>query len=975
MNSRPTFDEAVEIAQQIIASGGGEDRLHQFTPEHGRHVEALSLGAVAIARGEEADLIAQAETDALAYEALCAGTALSLERGWEISSMLKTWLVAHLRGDLKRPPRGRGQPKAPGRDQIIAVAGYVLVKSGMPATRNEATEDETSAADASGRFTGFGAYEVAPIPREPLPTAVEAAEKIRGDLVAFRAAAEAYDPKGDEPAPVLAIAADPGIGKSTICREVWSAEPLRLDGDVVFHTPTLALAEEAAGDTRGHVTKGRTKENCQRFHLVDSVVRAGLPVRSTLCKRVLRDEDGHPNGPPSLCPHFESCTYQRQWADLPEKPQLRYRATVYAVLPGDGSGRTEAARIIDETTWGQHVRVKDVPLDFWQRPRADLDLERRAQAAKALVGALETGDLAGFLGSYTVEDFLRFAQAEQPPSELEKFPSAADDNLASMLSTRNANYPLAGRMAKVWQLLHDCKTRALITTQRLRIVRDVPAPGTGEPRDVLRLCWLREPDRSKPTLLLDADASPLITERLWPGAQIVKAEAEPIAHVTQITDKTLSKHALLKSRKLRDEAASLIRYQVWLDRLLGGSGLLVGATRSVVAQLFRDAGHAIDDITAQEASAYMQETPLHGASWIWFGSAALGRNDWADFTTVVIMGREELSPAALEDLGRALFGDHGEPLQFMDPDAPNFPEVEARYTMHDGSGRAVVVRRHPDPRIAEIQSQTRECATRQLIERLRLVRAATPKRVVVACKIPLPDFPIDELATWGELVPSRLQAAMAEAAQDGRHVLRLSAAGLAADAPQTFANVEAAKKWLRKGGRAVVDNAIAKGGPAPNKTLLPVGPPLTASVQFKREGVSGSATPALTWGGDPRAVVEETFGSLAAFEIIARTEPPPQQEAEAMPEIIEPERSWAEHHREHARPDGSTVRVVELPAEVVMVAAAREQRETGWIKCRPGRRTFTLDEILPLPTRGPPAAPMLERTLNAAEHPKIYAGP
>ena len=140
---------------------------------------------------------------------------------------------------------------------------------------------------------------------------------------------------------------------------------------------------------------------------------------------------------------------------------------------------------------------------------------------------------------------------------------------------------------------------------------------------------------------------------------------------------------------MREEAASLVRYQSWLDRLNGGSGVLVGATRSVVAAMFKDACHDIDGMTAKAASAFMQATPLHGARWIWFGSAALGRNDWSDCTTVIILGREELPTDALEDLGRALFGDSSQPLEFMDPDARNMPEVEARYTMRDGSGRAV----------------------------------------------------------------------------------------------------------------------------------------------------------------------------------------------------------------------------------------------------------------------------------------------
>ena len=775
--------------------------------------------------------------------------------------------------------------------------------------------------DAKGRFTGVGAFEVLAEPREPLPTADEAQAATRTAVTDWTeaatgwfASAKVYGPP--PPLPVVLIASSPGVGKSTATREIIDVEALGWPGDVVYHAPTHRLAEEAARDTQGHVTRGRTAESCKRFDMVEDVVRSGLPVTSTLCSRVTRDKHtGQPNGPPQLCPEYEWCTTQghfSQWSDLPKEPQLRYRASAYLVAHGDGSERPEAARIIDETTWGQHVRVRDVPLDIWTRPRATLDFVDLVDAAKALVSALETGDLTAFVKGYSQHDFREFEEAEAPPTWLERYPSSADHNLAAALKIRNTNYPMAGRRAQVWRILAEAKAAGLATSERLRIVRGVRAPGTGEPRDVLRLTWLREPDRTRPTLLLDADASPLISERLWPGSKIVKAQAEPNAHVTQITDKTLSKDAL-QSPRVREEAASLVRYQSWLDRLNGGSGVLVGATRSVVAAMFKDACHDIDGMTAKAASAFMQATPLHGARWIWFGSAALGRNDWSDCTTVIILGREELPTDALEDLGRALFGDSSQPLEFMDPDARNMPEVEARYTMRDGSGRAVLVRQHPDPRIAEIQTQVRECATRQLIERLRLVRAAKPKRVVIACKIPLPDFPVDELTTWADLIPNRLECAALEAAEDGRQVLRLSSAGLAADAPETFPNAKAAKNWLAVGGRAVVTAAIVKGTATPNIILLPVAVPLTASVRFKRAGASGSATQALTWSADPQAIVEAAFGPLASFEIDGNGDGPKLVEAEVQaddPEMT-PDQLASDLYEERAAP----VPVLSFPLE------------------------------------------------------------
>ncbi|MDA0261197.1 MAG: toprim domain-containing protein, partial [Proteobacteria bacterium] len=567
--------------------------------------------------------------------------------------------------------------------------------------------------DAKGRFTGSGAYEVEPKPCEPLPTVDEAQAAVKARIEAYWAEARIYDAESDDPPPILAIAAGAGVGKSTITRAIAAAD-LPLAGDAVYQAPTHRLATEAARQTDGHVTQGRTAESCERFDMVADVVRSGLSVTSTLCFRVTRDpQTGLPNGPPQVADCYTNCALKghwAQWAGLPEDPQLRYRPTAYATAYGDGSGRSEAVLIYDEAIWSAFTRVDDIPLDLWHRPRIN------QEEAKNLTAALEAGDMAGFLSTWQEASLLAFAEEENPATWLHKYPSATDPTLKQALKNRLDAHPLAGRMAKVWTILAETKAASLAVTERLRIVRDVPQPGTGERRDVLRLTWLREPARARPVLLLDADASPLITERLFPGMEIVKAPAEPNAYAVQVVDKTMSKNALLGSDQLRAEAVSLVRSEVWRDKQAAGSGVLVGATRAVVKRLFEDAGHCFDGMEAAAISTFMQETALHGARWIWFGSAALGRNDWSDCTTVIILGREELAPEALEDLARALFGDSGEPLQFMDPEAPNFPEVEARYVMRDGSGRAVMVRRHPDGRIAEIQTQVRECATRQLIE-------------------------------------------------------------------------------------------------------------------------------------------------------------------------------------------------------------------------------------------------------------------
>ena len=182
---------------------------------------------------------------------------------------------------------------------------------------------------------------------------------------------------------------------------------------------------------------------------------------------------------------------------------------------------------------------------------------------------------------------------------------------------------------------------------------------------------------------------------------------------------------------------------------------------------------------------------------IWFGPGLLGLNAHEGATAAVVLGREEKPVDALEADARALFGDRGKPLAFVAPDADGrriLPEVPLAYDMTGGPGRAGLARAHPDPRIRALQRQGREAMARQAVERLRLACGLRVKRVVIACKIPVPGLPVDRLASWAELAPDRLERALAEAGG----VLRLSAAGLAADAPRTFVTTRAAEDFMRR---------------------------------------------------------------------------------------------------------------------------------------------------------------------------------
>ncbi|MES2550063.1 MAG: toprim domain-containing protein [Pseudomonadota bacterium] len=754
--------------------------------------------------------------------------------------------------------------------------------------------------DDRGRFTGGGAVRIDdPAPMPDFLTVENARAMIPEAVRGWLAKALAWDAEGADPAPVTAIAASPGAGKSVGTREVLAGLDLStLAGDVVFYAPSLALADEAAADAEilgagWHVTRGRGAINpatatpmCDRAELAETVAKAGLSVGATLCKRI-------EGGQEFRCPFYESCAYRKQWEGLGSAPVLRFEASQYLSLPGDGSDRPTALRVIDETIWRQFTGKADLAFDMWTQPRrarawktpAERDAAEGAAvdvtvAAGEVLLALQTG-ASPVLDRYTAEDFERFAKAEGGADVLQARPDADD---ASLMFEAQAHAELnagARKRAAVWRVLADCKRRGLSVTDRLRIVRNQPTPGSGEKRDVLRVAWFTAPPRDVPALLLDADMTPEILQRLYPGADLVRFDLRPNAHVVQLTDKTFSNGSLTR-QEVRREAIELVRAEVYHDRMHGGHGVLAIATRAAVRAMFEDAGQDFTGKAESEVSALMMATPLHGARWLWFGPASLGRNDWQDFGAVVVIGREELPVDAVEDYARGFWGDAGEPLQFCQADAAgriHMPEVLLPVTMADASGVAIKARAYPDARVRALHLQTRELATRQGFERLRLATAPDRKRVVLASKIPVPGLPVDELVTWAELQPTRLQAAVAEAAQRGG-VLRMSASGLAADAPQTFPTEKAAARWLEGDGKGAFNtpSPLIRGIINGTGVFNPV------RAMVRAEGQRGRATPALVvLPGDARAMVEAKLGPLIGFDLV---DPPVSLKAEKPPEPV-----------------------------------------------------------------------------------------
>ncbi|GHF67514.1 hypothetical protein [Seohaeicola zhoushanensis] len=671
---------------------------------------------------------------------------------------------------------------------------------------------------ASGLFGGRGAYTVTtPAPATVFTKLTDADAALRTALSAAIAHVAGLGLAAkDAPVPAAVIAASPGAGKSRVARELLSTAAGH--ARVLFHAPTLALCEEAADHARelggmAHVVRGRlapdptdpSQQMCRKSSLVARGLRLGLNIRETFC---FNEE--------ARCEHADSCAWMRQF-DPEHAVGHRYLATSYLGYP-DPDGYEGNLRVVDETFWGGQLSFATVDVEEFCLPRTFLQhFTRRGRkdarrvtahadliaAARAVVDALR-GDRSPLDLPYTEEDYRGFARLEysaeaQSPAPT---PDLPQDQQAQLLAQAEAALRHVSRYAAVWTCLAQAKTAGRRTLERIRIV-------TSDGRSALRVCRKHATEHRQPMLVLDADADPEILGALEIDVQrTAHMVLRPQAEVLQVHDRRMTHTSLLRGSKLREEWRRIIRREVLRDREGQGGGVLVGASRKVILRLFEDAGYDFEGLPDAEVSRRMLETPLHGARWLWFGGRSLGTNLYRNASTVIVIGREELPVDALEDYGRALWGDRTDAdLCFIEPDKDGIrrlPDQELLYEMTDGSAVGVLVPCHPDPLIRRVQMQTRELATRQLVERLRLARSNTRKRVILGCNMPVPGLPVDALIAWDDLCLDRPAAALVDAVLETGGI-RLSDAGLVKDAPRIFPTLDAVKAFRKRGSINATD--------------------------------------------------------------------------------------------------------------------------------------------------------------------------
>jgi hypothetical protein len=172
-----------------------------------------------------------------------------------------------------------------------------------------------------------------------------------------------------------------------------------------------------------------------------------------------------------------------------------------------------------------------------------------------------------------------------------------------------------------------------------------------------------------------------------------------------------------------------------------------------------------------------------------------GVDAYKDFDTAIIVGRNQPPINELENLARALWYDSEVPLGF----AADWTREERPYRFRDPAQRmGVEVLVHPDPRVQRLHEQLREGESTQAIDRLRLVHAQGPKRVIIVSNIPL-DLEIDELVDLSSLLyRTRLERAW----ECLNGVMPLNPTWLAARFPDLWPTPGAARTDIRAGRKS-----------------------------------------------------------------------------------------------------------------------------------------------------------------------------
>lgn len=494
---------------------------------------------------------------------------------------------------------------------------------------------------------------------------------------------------------------------------------------------------------------------CQRSIYVKSLADQGTSVRPNAC---FRDEE-------HKCEFYHQCPYWKQFAP-PNRPVLgsvRIYPHDYLPLPREDGEPQPDIVIIDEGFVDKLHETFQLPLE---EVRRGFFMEGSSLIGNQVADAIRDGEL--------VLPILRregvsagWFQHRERDDVVNAVPFQSSSNQPISPSTASTHHYDRAKVALAEVLLEEL---AIEGRDKVTRVRYNPQP----PSVVIdRIRPLRIPTDAS-ILILDATADELLLSKLLGPVDFRRIDVDQNAYVTQVYDRTGSNTSWDNNE---DSFEDLLH--VLSERAKAGERVLCVSHK------------ALDD-------RLRAITLPDGVSSDHFGNLR-GSNDYEDFDTIVITGRNQPPQSFVDGLARAIFWNDSSQLQHDDAanlDAPASTDlpIELRgYLTTDPDMRfGVRVRSFSDPRVEAVHAQLREAETVQAIARLRLVRARAPKQVFLLGNLPI-ELPVDRLAPWDQLMPD-----WAEQELLTRGSVPLTPKGLLKMRPDIFTSESLAKDRVRR---------------------------------------------------------------------------------------------------------------------------------------------------------------------------------
>jgi hypothetical protein len=254
----------------------------------------------------------------------------------------------------------------------------------------------------------------------------------------------------------------------------------------------------------------------------------------------------------------------------------------------------------------------------------------------------------------------------------------------------------------------------------------------------------------------------------------------------------------------------------------------------------------------------------YGAHSAHFG-AIRGYNTWEEIGTVLIVGREQPSPAAVERIARA-YAAHGD-ADFESLGSNPYPETTRGIRKRDGTGHPVKVAYHPNTWAERVLRSIRDTEIEQAIDRIRPIFKTRAIKIVLLSPVAV-DLTVDQVVSWSQF---RQGGTRVERALKQARIVPLSGREAARLVPEIWANRTTAQEDLSEARLLAISL-----NREPYLQILPIRSGVVATYKTEAEAGKRSREHRVLIAAPPekaRAVLEARTGALREFQVVEVFEP------------------------------------------------------------------------------------------------------